>query len=257
MRARGTALPKTNAACARRESPSSGSSPEPIEPATICFANATCLRLACNCSTPSIYCAAIRLLPPRFARVSPHPGRRIPGHQHRPNRAACAPGAGPSKCRRGRRQRTGDLPLSRRLVRELHHFSRALRPRSSWRSCRRLAICPAARRQLPVHAQRILRTAAQVVSFIDHSPLVPKKELLPHKPEGEKFALWNSRVRIGMKRAGLPPKSSACTQPGELAEVRRSLSHSWTSHGIGYRPRRTRHSVCDPQSLDYRPPTHT
>ena len=36
---------------------------------------------------------------------------------------------------------------------------------------------------------RILRTAAQVVAFIDHSPLVPKKELLPHKPEGEKVRI--------------------------------------------------------------------
>ena len=36
---------------------------------------------------------------------------------------------------------------------------------------------------------RILRTAAQVVAFIDHSPLVPKKELLPHKPEGEKVGI--------------------------------------------------------------------
>jgi DNA helicase II / ATP-dependent DNA helicase PcrA len=36
---------------------------------------------------------------------------------------------------------------------------------------------------------RILRTAAQVVSFIDHSPLVPKKELVPHKSEGEKVRI--------------------------------------------------------------------
>jgi DNA helicase-2/ATP-dependent DNA helicase PcrA len=36
---------------------------------------------------------------------------------------------------------------------------------------------------------RILRTAAQVVAFIDHSPLVPKKELLPHKPDGEKVRM--------------------------------------------------------------------
>jgi DNA helicase-2/ATP-dependent DNA helicase PcrA len=36
---------------------------------------------------------------------------------------------------------------------------------------------------------RILRTAAQVASFIDHSPLVPKKELVPHKPEGEKVRI--------------------------------------------------------------------
>lgn len=36
---------------------------------------------------------------------------------------------------------------------------------------------------------RILRTAAQIASFIDHSPLVPKKELLPHKPEGEKVRI--------------------------------------------------------------------
>ena len=36
---------------------------------------------------------------------------------------------------------------------------------------------------------RILRTAAQVASFIDHSPLVPKKELVPHKPEGEKVRM--------------------------------------------------------------------
>jgi DNA helicase II / ATP-dependent DNA helicase PcrA len=36
---------------------------------------------------------------------------------------------------------------------------------------------------------RILRTAGQVVSFIDHSPLVPKKELVPHKPDGEKVRI--------------------------------------------------------------------
>jgi DNA helicase II / ATP-dependent DNA helicase PcrA len=36
---------------------------------------------------------------------------------------------------------------------------------------------------------RILRTAAQVASFIDHSPLVPKKELVPHKPGGEKVRI--------------------------------------------------------------------
>lgn len=36
---------------------------------------------------------------------------------------------------------------------------------------------------------RILRTAAQVASFIDHSPLVPKKELVPHKPDGEKVRI--------------------------------------------------------------------
>ena len=35
----------------------------------------------------------------------------------------------------------------------------------------------------------ILRTAGQVVSFIDHSPLVPKKELVPHKPDGEKVRI--------------------------------------------------------------------
>ena len=38
----------------------------------------------------------------------------------------------------------------------------------------------------------------------------------------------------------------------ELAEVRRALSHSWTSRGIGERARRTRHPLCDPQSLDSR-----
>ena len=36
---------------------------------------------------------------------------------------------------------------------------------------------------------RILRTAAQVASFIDHSPLVPKKELRSHKPDGEKVRI--------------------------------------------------------------------
>ena len=36
---------------------------------------------------------------------------------------------------------------------------------------------------------RILRTATQIASFIDHSPLVPKKELLPHKAEGEKVRI--------------------------------------------------------------------
>lgn len=36
---------------------------------------------------------------------------------------------------------------------------------------------------------RILRTAGQVASFIDHSPLVPKKELVPHKPDGEKVRM--------------------------------------------------------------------
>ena len=36
---------------------------------------------------------------------------------------------------------------------------------------------------------RILRTATQIASFIDRSPLVPKKELLPHKPDGEKVRI--------------------------------------------------------------------
>ena len=36
---------------------------------------------------------------------------------------------------------------------------------------------------------RILRTAGQVGSFIDHSPLVPKKDLVPHKPDGEKVRI--------------------------------------------------------------------
>lgn len=36
---------------------------------------------------------------------------------------------------------------------------------------------------------RILRTATQIAGFIDHSPLVPKKELLPHKPDGEKVRI--------------------------------------------------------------------
>ena len=36
---------------------------------------------------------------------------------------------------------------------------------------------------------RILRTAGQVASFIDHSPLVPKKGLVPHKPDGEKVRI--------------------------------------------------------------------
>ena len=36
---------------------------------------------------------------------------------------------------------------------------------------------------------RILGTAGQVVSFVERSPLLPKKQLVAHKPEGE-------RVRI-------------------------------------------------------------
>ncbi len=36
---------------------------------------------------------------------------------------------------------------------------------------------------------RILRTAAQVSAFIDHSPLVPKNELVPHKADGEKVRI--------------------------------------------------------------------
>jgi DNA helicase-2/ATP-dependent DNA helicase PcrA len=36
---------------------------------------------------------------------------------------------------------------------------------------------------------RILRTAGQVAAFIDHSSLAPKKELVPHKPEGEKVRI--------------------------------------------------------------------
>ena len=36
---------------------------------------------------------------------------------------------------------------------------------------------------------RILRTAAQVASFIERSPLVPKKELVAHKPDGEKVRI--------------------------------------------------------------------
>jgi DNA helicase-2/ATP-dependent DNA helicase PcrA len=36
---------------------------------------------------------------------------------------------------------------------------------------------------------RILHVAGQISNFIDRSPLVPKKELLPHKPEGEKVRI--------------------------------------------------------------------
>ena len=61
---------------------------------------------------------------------------------------------------------------------------------------------------------RILRTAAQVVAFIDHSPLVPKNELLPHKREGEKVrivefasaqdeARWIAAEIEGLHGAGL------------------------------------------------------
>ena len=38
-------------------------------------------------------------------------------------------------------------------------------------------------------AGRVLRISGQVASFIEHSPLVPKKELVPHKPEGEKVRI--------------------------------------------------------------------
>jgi DNA helicase-2/ATP-dependent DNA helicase PcrA len=38
-------------------------------------------------------------------------------------------------------------------------------------------------------AGRVLRVSGQVASFIEHSPLVPKKELVPHKPEGEKVRI--------------------------------------------------------------------
>lgn len=64
-------------------------------------------------------------------------------------------------------------------------------------------------------AGRILRTAAQVASFIDHSPLVPKKELVPHKPDGEKVrivefgaaqdeARWIAAEIERLHAAGLP-----------------------------------------------------
>lgn len=36
---------------------------------------------------------------------------------------------------------------------------------------------------------RVLRISGQVASFIEHSPLVPKKELVAHKPEGEKVRI--------------------------------------------------------------------
>ncbi len=38
-------------------------------------------------------------------------------------------------------------------------------------------------------AGRVLRVSGQVASFIEHSPLVPKKELVAHKPEGEKVRI--------------------------------------------------------------------
>ena len=38
-------------------------------------------------------------------------------------------------------------------------------------------------------AGRVLRVSGQVATFIEHSPLVPKKELVAHKPEGEKVRI--------------------------------------------------------------------
>ena len=67
---------------------------------------------------------------PLAAPVPLHPGRRVPGRQHRPDRAhrAARPHAGPARQRHGRRRRRPvDLPLPGRQLRRL----RRVRPRAS------------------------------------------------------------------------------------------------------------------------------
>ncbi len=93
---------------------------------------------------------------PLAAPVPLHPRRRVPGRQHRPDRAhrAARPDAGPARQRHGRgRRRPVDLPLPRRQLRRLRRVRPALlaaaRPRPG-RPRARAAAAPAHRAELPL-----------------------------------------------------------------------------------------------------------
>ena len=77
-----------------------------------------------------------------------HPGGRISGHEYRAARIALAAGGRPAQYSGGRRRRSGDLPFPRRIVRQLHDFSRAILRRGRQRCLPRL------RRRLSFRSRR-------------------------------------------------------------------------------------------------------
>ena len=96
----------------------------------------------------------------RAPALSVHPGGRVPGYQRRTNRAAVALGWRASEHRCGGGQRAGDLPVSRRVVWQLHDFSGALCGRAQVQHTGSGAFCPAADRQLPLDRTDLARGRA-------------------------------------------------------------------------------------------------
>ena len=123
------------------------------------------------------------------ARAVPlHIGGRISGYERGATGAAVAAGGRTPQHRGGGRRRAGDLPVSRGFVRQLHDFSGEICGRGAGR------FGGAARFVRPLvdnyrSTARVLRVAGQVTSYLEHSPLVPKKELVPHKNLGEKVRI--------------------------------------------------------------------
>ena len=103
-------------------------------------------------------------------------------------------------------------------------------------------------------AGRVLRVSGQVASFIEHSPLVPKKELVAHKPEGEKVRIveFGSAAEEGRWIAAEIERLHGAGPA--LAELRGPLPHSPSSLRIGRGPGGARHSVRDSQPDDPEPP---
>ena len=97
---------------------------------------------------------------PLAAPVPPHPGRRVPGRQRRPDRADrdARPDARPARQRHGRRRRRPvDLPVPRRELRGLRRVRGAVRAAARARPGRdpaRSAAAPPDRPELPVGAER-------------------------------------------------------------------------------------------------------
>ena len=71
---------------------------------------------------------------------------------------------------------------------------------------------------------RILRVATQITSLMERSPLLPAKELVPHKPEGEKVRIVEF----------LSPKAEACWIAAEIERLH-TAGKSWRSFAALYR----------------------
>ena len=191
-------------------------------------------------------------MPSAVARALPlYPGRRISGHQHRANRVALAAGAATAATWWWSAITPGDLPVSRRFVRQLHDFSGpvcrvpARRPR-----CAPL-LHAAAGRQLPfVRAHPARRGPSH---RHNEKPLIPKKALVPHKQDGEKVRI---AVRIGGRRGPVDGKGNRAT-----ASRREPMAQSFAVLYRGHAHRdklvevlKSADSLRHPESFDSFPP---